>query len=568
MKTSASKLTALGLSVVLALCGASGVVYASANSHMEPAAPETETMPASLPAAAPAAFRDETVYVLSGPDGKAEKVIVSDWLKNPEGLEQLRDDAALDGVENVKGDETFSADGNARIWDAQGGDIYSQGGTNRELPVEMRVSYTLDGQPVSPGQLAGKSGKVTVRFDYVNKQFEKVEIGGEMEEIYVPFAVLTAAVLDNGCFQNISVANGRLYNDGGRTAVIGLALPGLRENLGLEEKDIDIPDYVEITADVEDFELETTFTVILSDPFQELDTGKLDDLDGLQGSLAELAGAMERLMDGSGRLYDGLGELLEKSEALGDATGQLANGADALKAGAAELQAGAAQLQEGAAGLQTGLEKLDANSGQLTTGAKQAFDGLLASAGQQLAASGATVPELTVENYGQILDGVIASMGDGPAVGQVKGLKASLDGYNAFYQGLVQYTAGVAQASGGAAQLCAGIDSLRDGAGALGQGAGQLSAGLGQLNQSIPALLDGVTQLRDGAGELSDGLREFNEEGIQKIVDAFDGDLSLLAERLEATVDAAKDYQSFSGGSEKDGQVKFIYRTAAVTMAA
>lgn len=567
MKKSVTKLTALGLSVVLALGGIGGAVYANANENTENPAAAAEKLSAGLPEAAPAAFRDETVYVLSGPDGKVEKVIVSDWLKNPDGLEQLRDEAALKNVENVKGDETFSTSGSARIWDAKGGDVYTQGGTDRELPVEMSVSYTLDGRPIQPGQLAGRSGRVTIRFDYANRQYEEVEIGGRTEKIYVPFAVLTAAVLDNDCFHNVSVTNGRLYNDGGRTAVIGLALPGLEENLALDGKDIDIPGYVEITADVEDFKLETTFTAVLNDPFQELDAGRLDGAEGLSASLDGLSDAMAQLIDGSSRLYDGLGELLEKSEALGEAVNRLSDGADALESGGAELQSGAAQLKEGAADLQAGLEQLDAGSGQLTAGAKQVFDGLLASAGQQLAAAGAKVPELTAENYAQVLDGVIASMDDGPAAAQVEGLKSSLDGYSAFYQGLVQYTAGVAQASGGAARLSAGLDGLNSGAGSLSQGAAQLSGGLGQLQESVPALLDGVARLRDGAGELDGGLREFNEKGVQKLVDAFDGNLDLLAERLEATVNAAKRYQTFSGGSEEEGQVKFIYRTAAIVPA-
>lgn len=566
MKQSAKKFTALGLSAVLAIGGVSGAVYASASEQPKPAEAPVK-LSAAAPEAAPAACRDETVYILSDAGGGVEKVIVSGWLKNPDGLEKLLDGAALTDVENVKGSETYTSNGAYRIWDAQGGDVYTQGGTDQPLPVEMTVSYTLDGQPITPDQLAGKSGKVTIRFDYINKQYEEVEIGGKTEKIYVPFAVLTAAALDNDCFRNIAVTNGRLYNDGNRTAVIGLALPGLRESLDLDEKDIDIPDYVEITADAEDFTLETTFTAALCDPFQDLDTSRLEDADGLSASLDELTDAMEQLMDGSAQLYDGLGELLEKSETLSGAVNQLSDGAAALKAGGAELQTGAAQLKDGASSLQTGLEKLNGSSEQLTAGAQQIFDGLLASANQQLAASGAEVPELTAENYAQVLDGAAASMGDSPAAAQLKGLKASLDGCSGFCQGLRQYTAGVAEASGGAAQLSAGIGSLSVGAGSLYQGADQLNAGLGQLKNSVPALLDGVTRLHDGAGELTDGLREFNEKGVQKIVDAFDGDLDLLAERLDATVNAAKDYQTFSGGGEAEGQVKFIYRTAPIEMA-
>lgn len=564
MKTSVKKPLALCLSAALAIGGISGAVRANAGENSPNGAEKPPVAAAETAAAAPAAFRDETVYVLAGADGGVKKVIVSDWLKNPEGLSRLEDAASLRQVENVKGYEDFSENGGVRVWNAAGNDLYTQGETDQEVPVEVKVSYTLDGKAIEPSRLAGKSGKVSIRFDYVNRQYETVEINGKPEKIYVPFAVLTGLALDNERFSNIAVENGRLYNDGDRTAVIGLALPGVRESLGIDAGDVDLPEFMEITADAADFELETTFTAAVCDPFRELNTGKLNDTEDLKRSLDELTGAMDQLMDGADRLYDGLGELLEKSETLSGAVSQLSGGADALKAGGAELQAGAAQLQSGTDSLQTGLERLDAGSGTLTAGAKQIFDGLLASASQQLAASGAQVPALTAENYGRTLEGVIASMGESPAAEQVKALKASLDGCNQFYQGLLQYTAGVADASKGAGQLKAGVDSLSAGADSLGQGAARLSAGLGELNENVPALLDGVTALHDGAGDLSDGLKAFNEEGVQKIADAFDGDLELLADRLEALADAAKHYQSFSGGNEPDGQVKFIYRTGAV----
>lgn len=564
MKKASVRLMALGLSALIALGGVSGAVYArAAGNEGAPAAAPAKVSAVST-AAAPAAYRDETVYVLAGPDGAVEKVIVSDWLKNPDGLSRLEDSAVLTGVENVKGYETSTPNGPGRVWDAQGGDIYCQGTTDRDLPVDVSVSYTLDGQPIAPAQLAGKSGRVTIRFDYTNRQYETVAIDGKTEQICVPFAMVTAVLLDSGCFANVEAVNGRICNDGDRLAVVGLALPGLRESLGLDGEDVEIPEYMELSADVTDFELETTFTVALSDPFAELDADKLDGAGKLGDALGELEDAMAQLMDGSGRLYDGLGELLEKSGDLASGVEQLAGGAGTLQTGTSDLQTGAAQLHDGAAALQAGLDQLTGGSDVLTGGAEQVFQSLLSSAAQQLAAAGAQVPELTAENYGQVLDGVIASLGESPAARQVAGLKASLDSYNTFYQGLRQYTAGVSEAAGGAAQLTAGAGSLSQGASALSDGAAQLCAGLQSLQGSIPALTDGVTQLHDGAGELTDGLHTFNEKGIRKTIDAFDGDLDLLVQRLQAVVNAAGEYRSFSGGNEADGQVKFIYRTAAI----
>ena len=577
MKNSTTKLVALGLSAVLAVGCVGGTMYVRSNTGDNDVIENTEslTAPAVLPSrlsasasgAAPAAFRDETVYVLAGADGSVQKVIVSDWLKNPDGLAQLKDSADLRDVENVKGSETFPTSGSGRVWDAQGGDVYTQGVSEQQVPVEVAVSYTLDGREITPAELAGKSGRVVIRFDYTNNLYEEVQIDGKTEKIYVPFAMMTGVLLDSDTFSNVEVTNGRVFNDGDHTAVVGVALPGMQENLDLDPEDVEIPSYVEITADVRDFEMETTFTVAISDPFKEIDLDGLDDAGDLPEALDKLTGAMDQLMDGSSQLYDGLGELLEKSETLGSAVDQLSAGADALKAGTADLQSGADQLKQGADSLQTGLTTLDGKSEQLVGAAEQTFNALIASANQQLAAAGAQAPELTVENYAEVLDGVAALLGDSPAAGQIRGLKTSLDNYNAFYQGLQQYTAGVAQSAAGAQQISGGLESLSAGAGTLNAGAGQLSDGLKQLKGSVPALLEGVTQLHDGAGELAGGIRKLNDEGIQKIVDAFDGDLDLLADRLQATVDAAKNYTTFAGGDEADGQVKFIYRTAAIEIA-
>lgn len=146
------------------------------------------------------------------------------------------------------------------VWDAQGNDIYYQGNIQKELPVGLSVRYYLDGKSVSPEELKGKSGKVTIRFDYENRQYETVQINGVNQRIYVPFAMLTGMILDNDTFQNVQITNGKLVNDGDRTVVVGLAFPGLQENLNLSRDDLSIPDSVEITADVTNFSLGMTVT--------------------------------------------------------------------------------------------------------------------------------------------------------------------------------------------------------------------------------------------------------------------------------------------------------------------
>ncbi len=649
--------------------------------------------------------KDETVYVIAGADGSVQKIIVSDWIKNSLGNAEILDCSELQDAENVKGNETYTMNGdNMRVWDAQGNDIYYQGNIEKELPVSLAVSYKLDGQSISPNELAGKSGKIEIRYTYTNNQYEMVEIDGGQEKMYVPFAMLTGMLLDNDIFTNVEVSNGKLINDGNHTAVVGIAFPGMQSNLGISKDSFEVPDYVEITADVKNFKMTNTVTVATNEIFNQFDAGQIDSVDGLKDSFGELTKAMDQLMDGSSQLYNGLSTLLDKSGTLVDGIDQLAVGALKLKDGAGELDSGASELCNGAKSLAAGLGELTANNDTLNAGSKQVFESLLQMANTQLAAAGIEIPNLTIENYAEVLNGVISSLDqdniaqkaqaaarekvtaavngqkdtvkaavtekveaeveeqviaavrenikaqilaamgltadtipeeqkaaieaevvaklqesaaqaaiaettagkmqsedvqalisakteeqiqllieqnmNSPEVqdqitealkqaasgaAEISSLKGSLDSYNTFYAGLNQYTAGVAVAKKGADQLNSGADKLKSGVSELNSGMNTLYSGIHELNSGAPALEGGVTELCDGAMQLSDGLKEFNEKGVQKLIDAVDGDLGALVTRVKATVEVSKSYKSFSGLSEDmDGQVKFIYRTDAI----
>jgi len=402
------KVTSICLCAAIMLGGA-GAAYALTDEKNEvPAKAVTTSMKAEEEKEV---SKDETVYVLAGADGSVQKVIVSDWIKNALKEDSIADKSALSDIENVKGNETYTMnDGNMTVWDAEGNDIYYQGNIEKELPVAMSVSYKLDGKPISADELAGKSGKVSIRFDYENRQYETVNIDGKNEKIYVPFGMLTGMLLDSDTFRNVEVSNGKLLNDGDHTAVVGIAFPGLQENLGIDKDKIEIPDYVEITADVTDFEFGMTVTIATNEIFNKLDAAKVDSVDGLTASLDELTDGMQQLMDGSSALYDGLCTLLDKSGVLVDGIEKLADGARVLKDGAVSLDEGTAQLQKGAADLSSGLNTLASNNASLNGGAKQVFDTLLSTATAQINAAGISVPTLTIENYADTLNSVIASL--------------------------------------------------------------------------------------------------------------------------------------------------------------
>lgn len=647
------------------------------------------------------AGKEETVYVLASADGTINKVIVSNWLKNPNHLDILEDVSELDNIENVKGYETYTINpDNMKVWEADGNDIYYQGTTDKKLPVDVAISYKLDGKSVSAAELAGKSGKVTIRFDYKNNESQSVLIDGKKENIYVPFVMITGMIVDDSKFSNITVTNGRVINDGDKSVIMAFALPGLQESLNLDEEKFKLPDYVEITADVKDFSLATTVTFATNDVFNSLNLDNINTVEDLQNSLNTLSDSSLALVDGSSALYEGLELLVNKSETLVSGVndlhtgaGTVNQGASQISTGATQLSAGASQLDAGIIELNSGLEQLSGNSQDLRDGAKQVFNSLLAMADSQLAAAGISAPKLTIENYSEVLNGVLGSLSKdavynmayntalsqvtetvnanrptiraevekavraqalqgvldsqmpgttaadyeaavaagiideatataistavdsivvGPDMqatieantdakvqslitenmnsadvttkinaavaqaeagqGAIQALITQLDSYKVFYDGVVAYTQGVDTAYNGSMQLVegsakvnAGAQSLSIGAATLSVGAGTLYSGMETLKNGTDALVSGENDLYEGSEKLWNGMSEFNEKGIQKLVDAVDGDVDVLITRIKAVVDVSKDYQTFGGKAEDvRGTVKFIYRTDSI----
>ena len=331
--------------------------------------------------------KDETVYVIADANGNPQKVIVSDWLQNEQknaGTASISDDG--NGGYTIDSDNSYS-------WDAQSGKLDGQS----ELPVGVKLSYTLDGREMTADEIAGKSGKATIRFDYTNNQKQTVSIDGRDTEIYVPFTVITGAVLDDSVFSNIEVSNGKIINDGTRSIVIGFALPGMQESLALNKDSIQIPDSIEITADVKNFSLTTTLTMVTNDLFnqaaEDIDEKKAENNDG-DISLDRLTGGISQLADGSSALYDGTSQLLQKS-------GMLISGINQLAAGGEQVSGGINTVRQT-------LQLLCSKNADLQGGAARVFDTLLSTTQKQVQAAGMSCPALTRDNYAQVL-GAISS---------------------------------------------------------------------------------------------------------------------------------------------------------------
>lgn len=400
--------------------------------------------------------KEQTVYVNADENGNSQDVIVSNWLKNQGKEQELTDKTNLTDIQNVKGDETFEQKSDGTIvWNTDGGDIYYQGKTQEELPVSVKLTYYLDGKEISAKDLAGKSGKLKIRIDYENKSKEVKEIQGKQEEICTPFMMMTAMILPAETFSNVEITNGQIISDGNNDIAVGVGFPGLAESLKLQDveelKDVDFPDYAELTADVKDFSLAMTATVAT--------TGLLDDLDLADvNSTEDLKKQMETLAD--------------SSQALVKGSSELQSGIATLDSSADTFVSGLTQVDDGTAALKNGIDTMNSKKGELLDGVTKLTDGMKA-------------------------------LQNGSA-----GLQ---DGVAAYTDGASQLGAGIAQTAEGAAALNQGIQELNDkktvltdGAAKLAKGASDLDAGAGSLASGVQAYTSGVEQLHAGISALDE----------------------------------------------------------------
>jgi len=525
------------------------------------------------PVCAAPVTKDETVYVKTDASGEKTSVTVSDQLSNIGKDATIEDISALIGIENVKGDETFSRTGKTLTWKNDGSNKICYQGTSEEaLPVGMTISYELDGKLVSYDDLKGKSGHLTIKVTYENYT---------EGDAFAPFMMATGIIIDGDAFTNIEVEHGKLMSDGEKDIVLGYGFPGLKSYLQLEDteitEDIEISEGFTMEADVTDFDKITCMSLATNEVFTELSADRFDDMDDVKDDMTKLQDASAQLVDGSGQLKDGVDTLKDASGGLIDGVNQLAAGGKTLVAGTDTLYAGAKDLKAGASSLTDGTGQLADGSGVLVNGTAQL------AAGAKDAKTGAVTIE---EGLGQAKQGAMQLSG---------GLTQSKEGAGTLKEGLGQVkqaTAGVSQlaqamaacveptATGSAevsvyvdngdsrsavraaleaagadedmisaavnaiddkevsttadvtvpvnaatSQIAAYAQQLVQTAGAadggvtqLQGGADQLAAGLGQLEAGASDLVSGLTQLEGGAGSLVSGLGTL-ESGASQLKD-------------------------------------------------
>jgi putative membrane protein len=349
--------------------------------------------------------KEETVYVFTDATGAKHTVLVNEKLKNASAYETINDVTTLSDIENLTGDEEYTAgNGNAITWNADGNDITYRGTTDKDMPVDVKVTYYLDDKEISPEDIAGKSGKVRIRFDYTNNEKRTITANGKTREAYVPFTVVTGIVLSNDNFSNIEVENGKVTETVGSSMVIGFAMPGMKESLDLtfndKELDIDIPEYFEVTADATDFEIDMIMSMMTSNLMTDTDLDDLD-IDDLKDSMSDLKDATGELLDGTNELQDGTQKLQNNMPDLDDGLTELNDGAESLLEGAIQIDEGAGSLGAGISTLSDSVEKkLVPSIAALAAGAEQVSTGV-ATVSSMLTDSGAAISKAKSDLYSQ-----------------------------------------------------------------------------------------------------------------------------------------------------------------------
>lgn len=574
--------------------------------------------------------KSETVYAVMNGDGSIKSTTVSEHLYSASGLANVTDKTTLTDIQNTESDAEFTQNGEELVWNTNDTDVYYKGNTDKALPIDVKVTYALDGQEAALEDIIGKSGHLTVTVNLKNNETGTVNVNGKDRTIVTPLITAVGVIL-GGDASNVTAEHGMIESAAKSSVAAFVTLPGVKDSLsGLLPDEVDsIEDYLQDTvtveADVEDFTCPQVM-VACATSTAALGTSNVFDLSSIND-----------LTDGINQLNDAMSQLMDGASQLVDGTSQLAGGVLALLDGANTLNNGAAALDDGLGQLTNGLDTLSANNAALNAGAQQVADGVLASANKTLKEGGLIDEDMTWSNYEAVIDNILTMNDKTLAAGRKKmvrtiweqapsfkdsqldlalylsatktnhDLKAALKLMQNFDASMLtgalemvtnadakntakaelkyqvensQDMADVRALKTSLSQIqffvssvnqyTAGVQTAADGAHSAKDGSAQLAAGTKTLYDGVNTLNTGAGQLNDGAGQLNDGLNQFNEEGISKLTGALDQDqLHGLKTVLDEMTDRLNDYTSFAGApDDAESSVKFVYKTAETVAAA
>lgn len=311
--------------------------------------------------------KTETVYSVLNSDGSISNTIVSSWLHDEDGINNIKETLNLTDVKNIKSNEKPSKDGNTYTWNAKGNDVYYEGTATKQLPVSVKIRYELDGQEMSAKDMEGKSGHLKLMISFTNNYSEVKNINGKSIVIHPSYLAGGMLNMSTGKFSNVKCESGKIVNDGTNEMLAFANIPGLNETLksaGLDKvnNQLGISDDVTVEADVNDFDLGSIMVGMTNEIDLASELGEIGSVSELTDGIDQLMEADNQLIDGSKQLYDGTTQLKEQAAPLTGSSDQVR-----------QLSAGAIQLNDGVKALQTGLTAYTNGVDTLAVGSQQLY---------------------------------------------------------------------------------------------------------------------------------------------------------------------------------------------------
>lgn len=504
--------------------------------------------------------KEETVYTKLDSNGNNYKTVVSTHIINDENLDMIEDLSDLLDIKNTSGEETFNQDGSKITWNANKNDIYYQGESSKELPIECNIKYELDGKQISAEEIVGKSGKVKITLQYINKESKTVNVNGKNVKMYVPFVVVAGTIIKNENARNISVSSGKVIDDGTKTIVAGIAMPGLQESLGISKDEIEIPNNIEIIMDTTDFKSESIASFITPKVLDENDLKVFDNLSQMETQIDTLQSSSQKIEVGANELKTGIGTAYQGAKTIQAEVSKATKSLSSDNSNALDSST-LAQIQTSA---------VSQVSNQIAT--QKA--GIVANAKAQAEAV-ADSQKSTTENV------AVASINaflNQPANATYKAIYDNMDANEkALFEIAIKSTASeTAKTSAGTAAK-ATAETITDQVAIQVAGSvsttiastvanqvksaatKQVASQMNILNSGLNQLTEGLAKLDIGATELTKGIKTFNEQGIDKICNYIKGNVKGVAERVQKLTELSKEYCNFTMlNGDNNGNVKFI----------
>lgn len=311
--------------------------------------------------------KTETVYSVLNSDGSISDTIVSSWLHDEDGINNIKETLNLTDVKNIKSNEKPSKDGNTYTWNAKGNDVYYEGTATKQLPVSVKLRYELDGQEISANDIQGKSGHLKLTISFTNNYSEVKNINGKSIVVHPSYLAGGMLNMSTGKFSNVKCESGKIVNDGTNEMLAFANIPGLNETLksaGLDKvnNQLGISDDVTVEADVNDFDLGSIMVGMTNEIDLASELGEIGSVSELTDGIDQLMEADDQLIDGSKQLYDGTTQLKEQAAPLTGSSDQVR-----------QLSAGAIQLNDGVKALQTGITQYTAGASAINAGVNQLY---------------------------------------------------------------------------------------------------------------------------------------------------------------------------------------------------